>query len=134
MGMYTELVAAFSIPHLSDVKLSIIKYMLHETSEIPNNEYLQHSLFKTDRWPNMLKSDSYYFPGQTSSFLMYDEISKEHYLTVRFNLKNYCGEIKKFLNWIWEIADDRGFVGYTRYEEAENPTLIYFEDSGVEFR
>lgn len=132
--MYTELVAAFSLPNLSDTDLSIMKYMLHEITEKPVDEHLQHPLFKTDRWQSMLRSDSYYFAGQTNSYLKYDEISKRHYLTVRFNMKNYCGEIEKFLEWMWMIAEDRGFVGYRRYEEAENPTLIYFEDSGVEYK
>ena len=132
--MYTELVAAFSLPYLSDIELSIIKYMLHETDKKPNTDDLQHPLFKTTRWQSMLKSDSYYFSGQTNSFLRYDEISKRHYLTVRFNMKNYDGEIGKFINWMWMIAEDRGFVGYTIYEENENPTLIYFDDSGVEYK
>lgn len=133
MGMYTELVAAFRLPHLYDPELSILKYILHETYEMPDKEFLQHPLFKTRRWGSMLGSDSYYFDGQTYSILKYDLISKCHYLTVRFNVKNYDGEIENFLDWMYPISSNRGFIGYKRHEEFDNPTLIYFDDSGVEY-
>ena len=55
-------------------------------------------------------------------------------LNVRCDLKNYEDEIELFLKWIYNYATTRGFVGYMRYEEDYNPTLIYFTDKGVEYR
>ncbi|MHB8152850.1 MAG: hypothetical protein ACYDG3_07260 [Bacillati bacterium] len=56
-------------------------------------------------------------------------------MSFRSNLKNYDNEIEQFLAWIQpyieahsvSVGDDNFFlVGYTRYEEDADPTLIYF--------
>lgn len=125
MGMYTELNigVAFRKDTPTDI-ISILKHMLNEDEpllyELPN-----HPLFSTPRWTFMLVCDSYYFDGQTDSSIHYDDISNQYYLNVRCNLKNYDGEIKKFMDFIQPYLDTRGFLGYTRYEEDGDPTLIY---------
>ena len=131
MGMYTELVMACELKgNVPEEVIETLKYM------VGDSEYLAtvpvHALFTTDRWKSMLRMDSYYFDGDTNSTLRYDDIGKLYSLTIRCNLKNYCGEIEKFLNWIVQYSYTCGFVGYTRYEESENPTLIYFNDGKVE--
>ena len=84
-----------------------------------------HPLFETDRWRMLFTSDSYYFDGITNSVLDYDGIAEAYYLTVHSNLKNYDDEINKFLDFIRPYLDTKGFLGYYRYEEDEDPVLIY---------
>ena len=73
----------------------------------------------------MLMSDSYHFDGITDSSITYDVITKRYNLNVRCNLKNYDGEISKFLDFIFPYVITYGFIGYTRYEEFELPYLIW---------
>ena len=58
-------------------------------------------------------------------------------LTGSSNLKNYGGEINKFLLWIAPYlhtgADYKEFLGFTRYEEDDDPTLIYNEKGTLTF-
>ncbi len=133
MGMYTELVCAFELPE--DTDPCVIETLQIMTGEIEMDEHVlpDHELFQTDRWYFMLRCDSYYFPGTTHSEIKHDEIAKDYYVTIRCNLKNYCGEIEKFIDWITPYIyrgapeNDKGkmFIGYKRYEEDAEPTLIY---------
>jgi hypothetical protein len=130
MGMYTELVMACGLQkNVPEEVIETLKYMIGDTVYLPTVPI--HALFETDRWKHMLRSDSYYFDGDTNSTLNYDDISEAYQLTIRCNLKNYCDEIQHFLNWIYPNTYTRGFVGYYRYEESENPTLIYFDDNAI---
>lgn len=106
----------------------------NEDFEDVNIEIPNHPLFLTSRWKFMLTSDSYYFDGDTHSSFDYDNISNDYGLTVRCNLKNYDDEIQKFLDWVIQNSDTQGFVGYTRYETADSPSLIYFDGYNVSIR
>lgn len=126
MGMYTEL--HFNVRLKPDVPtpvLEVLNYMIG-TDEfqplIPD-----HPLFSAPRWAIMLRCDSYYFDADTHSTLRYDDIGRQHSLCIRTNFKNYDGEIEKFIDWIRPYLDkDKGdFLGFYRYEETEEPTLIY---------
>lgn len=136
MGMYTELVLACSINRATDQQIKVLHDMVNRNAEFYGDEFEaeDHPLFKTDRWKRMLYSGSYYFPGDPHSFFRWDEISKEYMLTVRCNLKNYSSEIEHFCDWVSKLSNDIGFVGYKRYEEQENPTLIYFDHGCVEYK
>lgn len=133
MGMYTELVLGIEIED-NDKIIQTLRYMLGETEYQPVDD---HELFKTDRWDYMLKCDSYYFDGQTDSKLYMDDLYEDNpkfYLNVRCNLKNYGNEINKFLDWLNPYIKTFGFLGYLRYEENEDPTLIYKTEKGIEYR
>lgn len=86
-----------------------------------------HPLFDTERWGTMLQCDSYYFVADTYSTFRFDDIGQSWYLCVRCNLKNYDNEIEKFVDWIMPYIDARegDFLGFSRYETTETPTLIY---------
>lgn len=75
----------------------------------------------------MLRCDSYYFDADTHSTLRFDDISDSYYLCIRTNLKNYGQEIRHFVDWIMPYLDkfEGEFLGFSRYEETEEPTLIY---------
>lgn len=121
MGMYTELVLGVRLKE----KLPVLEYMLRLTEEKP--DLPNHALFQTERWNFMLRSDSYYFQGSTQHLYQYDDIAKQYEFNVRCNLKNYGDEIKMFLDWIGPYVEpDDGCAGYFRYEEDDDPTLIYF--------
>lgn len=130
MGMYTELVLGVELKQDEKV-LDILRYMLGDTEICP--EYPKHPLFDTDRWHMMLVCDSYYFDGHTDSSLDIDRIGVCT-LNVRSNLKNYCEEIDKFLNWLAPYIRSYGFIGYTRYEEDDDPLLIYIEGGKIIYR
>jgi len=128
MGMYTEL--HFNAELKKDTPqavIEILKFMIGEIDEQPPVPY--HSLFeKTQRWPWMLRSDSYYFDADTHSTLRYDN-QESYYLCIRCNLKNYDDEIEKFIDWVMPYLDkDEGeFLGFSRYEETQHPTLIFMK-------
>ena len=78
----------------------------------------------------MLNSDSYYFAADTHSTLRYDNIGQCYYLCIRCNLKNYSNEIEKFVDWVMPYirAYEEDFLGFSRYENTEQPTLIYMKE------
>lgn len=130
MGMYTELVMAVELKKdTPNAVIEVLKYMVGDIEDEPSMP--KHELFEADRWRFMLRCDSYYFDGVTNSILKSDWVSNSYYLTVRSNLKNYNSEIEKFIDWITPYVNlsysdsNRMFVGYSRYEESDEPTLIY---------
>ena len=138
MGMYTELVLNVGLSDTvpKDV-IVILRYMLSREGEKPTGG---HDLFSPGRWEWMLRSGSFYFVPEAQSKLIEnfpEQESPTYHLSIRCDLKNYSNEIESFLSWIAPYVEDFGdlvFGGYTRYEEAENPTLIYFPNGEVEYR
>ena len=131
MGMYTELVLAAKIKNDAEA-IDILNYMLGNTEIEP--KLPQHALFKTERWTFMLRTESAYFDGITHSELrreVYYDNETVYFLTVRTNLKNYGSEIEHFLDWLNPYIETRGFLGYTRYEECADPTLIYKNNESI---
>lgn len=129
MGMYTELVLGLELDN-NEATIQKLKYMLDITTyDVP----IDDPFFKTPRWEYMLYCDSYYFAGQTDSKLIYDNMVNTHYLNVRCNLKNYNNEIELFLQWLAPHIVTNGFLGYMRYEEDDNPTLIYNTADCIKF-
>lgn len=130
MGMYTEF--HFNVELIENVPqeiIDILNYMLNKGTQEPLPEP-DHPLFKTSRWRRMLRSDSYYFAADTHSTLRYDDIGHSYYLCIRCNLKNYDNIIEKFIDWImpylYQYPED--FLGFSRYENTEQPTLIYMKE------
>ena len=139
--MYTELNIAVQLNNqkLDEDKfvLPILSYMVDGAVKgdltVAESDMPDHPLFKTRRWSYMLQCDSFYFPHTVYTSLVHrgeDDII----LNIRCDLKDYDDEIKKFLDWIYPYTETRGFIGYTRYEEDDDPTLVYFDDDGVRFK
>ena len=112
MGMYTELNIGVDLaPSTPDSVIKVLNYMLGDEEvdvDIPD-----HPLFQTEGWRYMLVSDSYYFDRITDPSITYDVLTKRYNLNVRCNLKNYDGEISKFLDFIFPYVITYGFIGYT---------------------
>jgi hypothetical protein len=127
MGMYTELNCAFLLSknaprQIVDILLYMTGQCLTEPADLP-----PHPLFGDTRWESMLTGSSAYFNGDPHSIISLDEFSDSHRVTIRCNFKNYDNEIAKFLDWITPYIDalPGDFIGYSRYEDTEVPTLLY---------
>ncbi len=126
MGMYTALHYACELKKdVPEKVVEILSYMNKNGGEEPK-DLPEHPFFSCERWPYLFSMDSYYFTADTHSSFRKDDISNSWILTVTSNLKNYDGEIHKFLKWIspYVEATDGEFMGYYRYEEEEMPTTI----------
>lgn len=132
MGMHTEIyVKAVLKDDVDNNVINILKYMLGiDDVELEDLEIPSHSLFATRRWHYMLRSGSYYHIPYKIKLLEYNDISENYYLVVRSDFKNYNGEIGKFFDWISphvEKDGDKTFIGYSLYEEDDEPKLYYVE-------
>lgn len=129
MGMYTALHFAAELKkdmpkEVIDIlsSMSVAKVPFTEPEVLPDHEF-----FSTARWRWLFTMDSYYFSADTHCSFRFDGIAQAWFLTVTSNIKDYDNEIDKFISWIMPyVANSEGtFLGYSRYEEMENPTLIY---------
>ena len=130
MGTYTEIyVKAVLKEDVDDNVINILKFMLGmDDVELEDLTLPSHSLFTTGRWHSMLRSSSYYHIPYTVKLFEYNDISENYYLVVRSDFKNYQGEIGKFFDWIAphiEKYGDKTFIGYSLYEEDDEPKLYY---------
>lgn len=133
MGMYTQLRLTIELPvGIDDEDLEILHFMMGELERLP--EIPEHPFFQCGRWTFLFRCDSYYFPADTHCILRFDDIGTRWYLNVQSNLKNYDGEIRKFLDWIApKIKDemyDQEFCGFYQYEEDAMPTLLFYDGNG----
>lgn len=128
MGMYTQLMFNAELrKDTPDQVISILEFMTGDASYGIAPETPEHALFDTERWTFMLVSSSYYFePNASKTSFRKDDITKSWHLSVLCDLKNYSGEIEAFLDWIMPYLDDsnRQVLGWTWYEEDDEPTLI----------
>lgn len=130
MGMYTQFHFGAQLrADVPPVVIETLEVMLGERKDpgvLPD-----HPLFLMDRWQFMLRCDSYYFDYKTTHLLQFDDIAKQWYFNVTSNLKNYDGEIEAFVDWIMPYCDKMpgDFLGYSRYEETETPTLLFVSEN-----
>lgn len=125
MGMYTELVVSTQIKPIDEV-IDVLKVMAGISDK--HVKLPKHPLFKTPRWRSLFLSSSYYFTPRNVCLLEYDDISNTWCLITRADLKNYDGEIEKFIDWIRPYLAEAGYAtmfAYSRYEETEEPTIYY---------
>ncbi len=128
-GMYTELVLGIELMD-EPVVIDALMVML-DNRVVAKDVAIDHPFFHTALWSCMLLCDSYYFDGKTDSKLVHDEINKSYYLNVRCNFINYDNEIELFLDWLCPYIKTDGFLGYSRHEECDDPTLIYKESGKI---
>ena len=133
MGMYTAL--SLGVQFRRDTPADVIdtiEYMVTGRRERAADEYSSralHPFFSTDRWPALLRCDSYYFDWQTDYHFGPDQ--GRYYLTGVSNLKNYSNEINLFLDWIEPHLDTHGYLGWKMYEEDVAPTLLFRYDNKI---
>lgn len=100
-----------------------------------------HPLFDTDRWQSVLCCQSAYFPKcEKEQGPRAERLTQKPdgcwRLKASASLKNYGGEIQKFLDWIAPYVDERQTeeVGRYRYEETNNSTFFSFDRGSVSER
>lgn len=124
MGMYTELIFGATLKKdTPNEVIETLKSMCGLQSEI---DILQLSR-------NPLYAQSCYFGVSSSKpFMEFDSITKKWVISTRGNIKNYEGDIDKFLEWIRPyIANGSGvrdMYAIVMYEEWEEPTIYYLHD------
>lgn len=130
MGMYTEMVLNCTVKGdtPADV-LAVLRYMFNDDDRPDENP--DHAFFRCDRWPMLGGCSSHYFIPFALSKIESPTYVRDHYLSTRSDLKNYDGEIDKFVDWVWPYVDASpgDFLGYKRYEEDDHPTLLYYGDT-----
>ena len=131
--MYTEINVCFNLIKDTPKNVVDILYYLIDGNDEPSN-LPNHEFFKCDRWDVVACCDSYYFGGMTNSKILFDNIPKCCKVNIRANLINGDNEIDKFLHWLAPYIATQGFIGYTRYEEFDDPTLIYIDDGNVIYK
>lgn len=109
-----------------DDVVDTLRYMVSDSDEefeLPSH----HDLFLTERWENMLTGTSefgyaHFGPHPYCSYLELNILSE---------FRNYSGEADLFIDWISPYVDlrpgERAFIGYSLYEEDEDPKLYYAE-------
>ena len=138
MGMYTQLVLGVELKSdTPETVIDILEYMIGHKPENQGIILPDHEFFQCNRWDFVLRCDSYYFDWTTRMNLDRDDLYPEYpkyCLTGCSNLKNYDDEIAKFLLWLAPYIDTNGFLGLTRYEDTDTPTLIYkWENDVIQF-
>ena len=125
MGMYTQLVMGAQLKKSTpETALEALRCMV-DARQIQPTTLPAHPLFATPRWSLVLNCDSAYFDWESDSEFIQNLYGSGYYLRVISNVKNYDNEIQLFLEWIAPYLDTQGFLGFTRYEEDDHPTLIY---------
>jgi hypothetical protein len=127
MGMYTELRFAAKLKKDTPKQVIHILTKMADGQKLGGLETPSHPLFGTSRWEGMLVTDSYYFSADTQSTIRYDQTAGAYYLTIQCNLKNYDGEIEKFVEWVMPYVDatEGEHLGHTRYESNDIPDMLY---------
>jgi hypothetical protein len=134
MGMYTELLlkCRIKMPEINSAEEKVIKLLFYKNYHSFNldvNLILpSHDFFKCHNWSAIGNCSSYYHhPDSINSLVMIPAISSGiARLFSRSDLKNYEDEIQLFLNWFMPFVDEKkgSIIGWTWYEEDEEPTLI----------
>jgi len=126
MGMYTEIFVNVDLKKgVPEDVLGTLRVMTGEGAfDEENWEY-------PSLWTMLFSDCSYYTPRTSCAELKWDEIAGCHSLIGKGDIKNYGGEIQAFFEWIAPhvaaYKDERTFIGYMRYEEAEVPTLVFLD-------
>ena len=136
MGMYTELNLTFSLEKDTPIQVyNILNYMINGGKfifDIPN-----HKLFNTEdlRWEIMLNCTSCYFTDIVASKIELHKCGDYTSVHCHSNFKNYEDEIELFIDWIKSYIHNHDgeklFLGYSRYEEDENPILYYLYNNNI---
>ncbi len=129
MGMYTEIYISCQFnSNLPDDVENALLLMFGGNGELPYDLKIPiHPLFTKPRWGMIGHCSSYYFIPRPISVLFKDGIDNRYYVTSRSDLKNYDGEIEAFWDWVmpYICASEGEMVGYYRYEENDQPTIVY---------
>ncbi|AGX84608.1 hypothetical protein SGPC_00026 [Salmonella phage SGPC] len=121
MGMYTKLWFDADLKHnVDEINLRALEY-LFVGGDVPD-VLPCHPFFTLERWSYMFYSPAY--SGDAVTVKLGDYYN---HVSAHIEVKNYCGEIESFLDWVRPLLDvEKGTcIGWKWYEGDDNPILIY---------
>jgi hypothetical protein len=138
MGMYTELVFGASLD-IPKKEFNILSFLIDPSNkEYPESWPQIWQELSRMRWV-LVGQSSYYFGARWQPPFLH--INKNDYeqsktpgnvscfLSIRSNIKNYDGEIEKFLDWIKPFIEKGSgnwdMYATVIYEDTEEPTIYY---------
>lgn len=82
---------------------------------------------KPDRWRYLFTDGSFYTPLTEVAKITFNETAEQWSILGKGDIKNYCGEIEDFFDWIRPYIDGEYglFIGYMRHEEDLKPELFF---------
>ena len=121
MGMYTEIyVNVDLVKTCPDHAVNVLKAMCGEgdKSDLDGTPVM---------WAYLFNDGSYYTPNTQCKSLTWDENDGRYSLLGKGDIKNYGGEIEQFFEWLRPFVEgeEGDFIGYMRYDDDREPTLIY---------
>jgi len=128
MGMYTEIYINVDLKKdTPDDVIRVLKAMCDMLLDQECDDVLADYPY---RWTSLFSNMSYYTPSTNCKFLEFDDISKKWSLLGKGDIKNYNMEIEEFFEWImpWIDGYPGDFIGYSRYEEDQKPTLMFLPE------
>jgi len=130
MGMYTEIFVNVDLKqNTPEDVIDTLKAMCFFVP-ISDDEHDTALADKPGRWNYLFSDGSYYTPNTSCRNFTFDDISGSYSLLGKGDIKNYNGEIEEFFEFIAPHVEDIGFIGYSRYEEADVPTLYFVDKNG----
>lgn len=127
MGMYTELLVKGDLRQdtPSEVKDALRRLIEDDASPA---EWPAHPFFSNVRRDQIAHGGSAYFVTGSSEYIDTTYGYPKFFITS--SLKDYTDTIGEFLDWLLPYVDafPGDFLGYTRYEEDDRPTLIVMPD------
>lgn len=123
--MYTEIYVNVDLKkETPEGVIQVLKGMCGSLSDEETEEVLKPY---PGRWAYLFYSGSYYTPNTYCRLLEFDSITEKWSLLGKGDIKNYGQEIEAFFEWImpWVNAFPGEFVGYSRYEDQDKPTLYF---------
>lgn len=115
MGMYTEFHFFGELRRDAPAQVvAVMQYLLNDVGDESAAEGLEHPFFECDRW-------HFIGGGSSCGTLTLSKLSGCEF-AINCSLKNYNGEIEKFVDWVMPYLDNYNgeFLGYSRYEDWDD--------------
>jgi hypothetical protein len=126
MGMYTELVLKCEIKKDTPPDVIAVLRHLFADDNIPAT-LPEHEFFKCGAWSRIGSCSSFYHHPRPVNDYNTESSFQAARIFSRSDLKNYDGEIEKFIDWVspYLDCDEEQCIGWSWYEECDSPMLIY---------
>jgi len=135
MGMYTEIRTEFIVSDPA-VKTLLTGMMITSSTrdsllDLLEEPWAKHPFFQCDRWAFIFTMGSAYFDTyyREAIYLGDDRML----VRTCANLKNYVGEISKFVDWIRPYCEPQSAPIVTEQYEADDVLTKHFQDGSKAF-
>lgn len=128
MGMFTEFIFGCSLKKdTPQVCIDALDHVINGDDDDVVSEEIQEFIKEYSLY-SLCRSASYYFGvSRAKSSMWHDHISEEWVVSIRSNMKNYDGEIERFIKYITPFVQSGSgplnIFAYVQYETTEFPTM-----------